>query len=66
MVTFHRDKNNGSINRSKTMGSVTSPKIVLALVWQVTAKVIIIPPVLTDTLACFTKVNSAFYTALAF
>lgn len=66
MVTFHRNKNNYSINKSKTIGSVTSPKTVLTLIWQVTAKVIIIPPVLTAILACFTKVNNAFYTALDF
>lgn len=65
MVTFHKDKNNYSINKSKTIRSVTS-NIVLTLIWQVTAKVIIIPPVLTDILPCFTKVNNAFYMALAF
>lgn len=48
------------------MGSATFPKTLLTLVWQVTAKVIITPPVLTATLACFSKVNNAFYMALAF
>lgn len=66
MVTFHRDKNKHSVNKGKTMGSVTSPKTVLTLIWQVTAKVVIIPPVLTAILACFTKVNNAFYMARAF
>lgn len=55
-----------SINKSKTLECMTSPEIVLTLVWQATAKVIIIPPVLRTILACFTKVNNAFCTALAF
>lgn len=65
MATFHKDKNKCSINKSKTMGSVTS-KNVITLIWQVTAKIIIKPPVLAAILACFTKVNNAFYMALAF
>lgn len=32
VVTFHRDKNKHSL-KSKTMGSVTSPKTVLTLFW---------------------------------
>lgn len=42
-VIFHRDKNKYSVNKSKIIGSVTSPTTVLTLIWQVTVEVIIIP-----------------------